>query len=359
MSTELDELKEGWPEELTPEEQKQVDDFAAQIDLTDTQQILQYGVGRQKKIADFSENALKKVQAKDLGEIGKLLTEVVTELKSIEGKEAGKGFFGFLKKSGSKLSTMRAKYEKAEANITGICKAMERHQIVLLKDIAILDKLYKMNVKYFKELSIYILAGRKKLAAAMKHELPQLTLKAEKSGLPEDTQEVKDFTQMCNRFERKIHDLELTRMVALQIAPQIRLIQNNDSIMSDKIQTILVNTIPLWRSQMVIAVGLEHASEVARAQREVSDMTKGILRSNADALKAATAVTAKESRRGIADLEMLKVTNQALINTIDEVVKIQEEGAQKRQTAEIELKKIESEMRSKLMEVSGQLQSAV
>lgn len=337
---------------LTPKEQKMVDDFAAQIDLTNTQQILQYGVGSQKKIADFSETALNNVRTKDLGEIGQMLTEVVSELKNFEEDEETKGFFGLFKKSVNKLDNLKAKYDKADANIDRIVTAMEEHQIVLLKDVAMLDKMYDLNLNYFKELSMYILAGKQKLKQAKTTELPALVAKAEKTGLPEDTQAAKDFAAQIDRFEKKIYDLELTRTVSMQMAPQIRLIQSNDTAMSEKIQSTLVNTIPLWKSQMVIAIGLNHSAEAAQAQREVSDMTNMLLKKNAETLKLATVETAKEAERGIIDIETLTQTNQALISTFDEVMKIQEEGRAKRATAEIELQRIENEMREKLLTMS-------
>lgn len=337
--------------ELTPEEQKQVDDFAAQIDLTNTQAVLQYGAGSQKKIADFSETALSNVRTKDMGEVGNLLTDVVAQLKDFDTEE-DKGFFGLFKKSGDKLSNLKAKYDKAEVNIAKICDAMESHQVVLLKDVAVLDKLYQLNLNYFKELSMYILAGKKKLAQAKSVELPELLEKAQKSGLPEDTQAAKDFAAMCERFEKKIYDLELTRAISLQMAPQIRLIQSNDIAMSEKIQSTLVNTIPLWKSQMVIAIGLDHATDAAKAQRAVSDMTNELLKKNAEALKVASVETAKESERGIVDIETLKSTNQTLMTTLDEVMKIQEEGRARRQSAEEDLQRIENEMRDKLLEMS-------
>lgn len=339
--------------QLTPEEQKMVNDFAAQIDITNTQAILQYGAGCQKKIADFSETALNNVRTKDMGEVGEMLTQVVAELKSIEdGGDEGKGFFGKLKKNANKLSNMKARYDKAEVNVNKISDALEAHQITLLKDVAMLDKMYELNLNYFKELSMYILAGKQKLKQAVEVELPALVAKAEKSNLPEDTQAARDFSEMCNRFEKKIHDLELTRMVALQMAPQIRLIQNNDTVMSDKIQSTLVNTIPLWKSQMVIAIGLNHSTDAAKAQREVSDMTNELLKRNAENLKVATLETARESERGIVDIETLQTTNQTLISTLDEVLKIQEEGREKRRNAEVELQKLENEMRDKLLELS-------
>ena len=336
--------------ELTPEEQKMVDDFAGQIDLTNTQAVLQYGAGSQKKIADFSETALSNVRTKDMGEVGQLLTDVVAQLKDFDTEE-DKGFFGLFKKSGDKLNNLKAKYDKAEVNISKICDAMENHQVVLLKDVAVLDKLYQLNLNYFKELSMYILAGKKKLTQAKNVELPELLEKAQKSGLPEDTQAAKDFAAMCERFE-KIYDLELTRAISLQMAPQIRLIQSNDIAMSEKIQSTLVNTIPLWKSQMVIAIGLDHATDAAKAQRAVSDMTNELLKKNAEALKVATVETAKESERGIVDIETLKTTNQTLMTTLDEVMKIQEEGRARRQSAEEDLQRIENEMREKLLEMS-------
>ena len=337
--------------QLTPEEQKMVNDFAAQIDLTNTQMILQYGAGSQKKIADFSETALNSIRTKDLGEIGNLLTDVIAELKDFDEEEE-KGFFGLFKKNTNKLANLKAKYDKAEVNINKICTAMEAHQITLLKDVAMLDKMYELNLNYFKELSMYILAGKQKLEHAKTVELPALLAQAERSGLPEDTQKARDFSEMCTRFEKKIYDLELSRTVSLQMAPQIRLIQNNDTVMSDKIQSTLVNTIPLWKSQMVIAIGVNHATEAAAAQREVSDMTNALLRKNAEQLKLATIETAKESERGIVDIETLQATNQTLISTLDEVMKIQEDGRQKRLSAETELQKIENEMRQKLLEMS-------
>lgn len=338
--------------ELTPQEQKMVDDFAAQIDLTNTQLILQYGAGSQKKIADFSEGALNSVRTKDMGEIGQMLTNVVAELKNFEEDEDDKGFLGFFKKSSNKIANLKAKYDRAEVNINKICQAMEQHQITLLKDVAMLDKMYELNLNYFKELSMYILAGKKKLEHATKVELPELLTKANQSGLPEDAQRAKDFSEMCNRFDKKIHDLELTRMISLQMAPQIRLIQSNDTAMSDKIQSTLVNTIPLWKSQMVIAIGLNHSTEAAKAQREVTDMTNELLRKNAEALKVATIETARESERGVVDIETLQVTNQTLISTLDEVMKIQEDGREKRRNAEIELQRLENEMRGKLLSMS-------
>lgn len=352
-SVSAEELREQVQEvELTAEEQKMVDDFAAQIDLTDTRQVLQFGAGSQKKIADFSESALNNVRTKDMGEIGQMLTDVVAELKSFEEEGEEKGFFSFFKKNTNKLAGMKAKYDKAEVNINKICQVMEGHQITLLKDVAMLDKMYELNLNYYKELSMYILAGKKKLMQARQRELPEMLEKAERSSLPEDTQAAKDFAAQIERFEKKIYDLELTRTISLQMAPQIRLIQANDTAMSEKIQSTLVNTIPLWKSQMVIAIGLDHSAEAARAQREVTDMTNELLRRNAEVLKTATIETARESERGIVDIETLTATNQTLISTLDEVMKIQEDGRIKRRNAEAELRRIESEMREKLVVMS-------
>ncbi|MCM1263300.1 MAG: toxic anion resistance protein, partial [Butyrivibrio sp.] len=308
VSTALKEVSEDVPEMvLTPEEQKMVDDFAAKIDITNTQMVMQYGVSSQKKIADFSENALNNVRTKDMGEIGQMLTGVVAELKDFDEEEK-KGIFGIFKKSGNQLSNLKAKYDKAEVNINKICKVMENHQVTLLKDAAMLDKMYDLNLNYFKELSMYIVAGKQKLKQARAVELPELLAKAEKSGLPEDTQAANDYAAMCERFEKKIYDLELTRTISMQMAPQIRLIQSNDTAMSEKIQSTLVNTIPLWKSQMVIAIGLNHSSEAAKAQKEVTDMTNELLKKNAENLKTATIATAKESERGIVDIETLTAT---------------------------------------------------
>ena len=346
----VEEVKESV--RLSPEEQRQVDEFASKIDLTNSQLIIQYGAGSQKKIADFSETALSNVKSKDLGEVGEMLSDVVVQLKEFESVEEEKGLFGFFKKSTNKMSNLKAKYDKVEGNIKNICKSLEMHQITLLKDVAMLDKLYELNLNYYKELSMYILAGKQKLEHAKTVELKELLDKASASGLPEDTQAARDFSQMINRFEKKIYDLELTQNIALQMAPQIRLIQNNDTEMSDKIQSTLVNTIPLWKSQMVIAIGVNHSTQAAKAQREVTDMTNELLRKNAESLKMATIDTARESERGIVDIETLKSTNQTLISTLDEVLKIQEDGRQKRKQAEVELQNIENEMRTKIFEMS-------
>ena len=338
---------------LSPEEEKMVEEFASKIDISNSQAVLTYGVGSQKKIADFSENALERVRTKDLGEIGDMLTGVVGEIRSLEIDEEDRGFFGLFKKAGNKLANMKAKYDKVEVNVNNISKALEDHQVTLMKDVLMLDKMYELNMNYYKELSMYILAGKKRLERANNIELPELIKKADETGLPEDTQKAKDFSQMINRFEKKIYDLELTKTVSLQMAPQIRLIQNNDSIMSDKIQSTIVNTIPLWKNQMVIAIGLKHSTDAAKAQKAVSDMTNELLKKNAESLKTATIETAKESERGIIDIETLKSTNKTLINTFDEVIKIQDEGRQKRKEAEAELRNIENEMRTKLLEISN------
>ena len=333
---------------LSPEEERLVEEFSSKIDISNSQAVLTYGVGSQKKIAEFSENALERVKTKDLGEIGDMLAGVVGEIRSLEIDEEDKGFFGLFKKSGNKLANMKAKYDKVEVNVNNISKALEDHQVTLM-----LDKMYELNMNYYKELSMYIMAGKKRLERANNIELPELIKKADETGLPEDTQKAKDFSQMINRFEKKIHDLELTKTVSLQMAPQIRLIQNNDSMMSDKIQSTIVNTIPLWKNQMVIAIGLKHSTDAAKAQKAVSDMTNELLKKNAESLKAATIETAKESERGIIDIETLKSTNKTLISTFDEVIKIQDEGRKKRKEAEAELRNIENEMRSKLLEISN------
>ena len=337
---------------LTPQEEQQVEEFAAKIDLNNAGMVLQYGAGAQKKIADFSDSALEHMKTKDLGEIGQMLADVVGELKDLD-KEEEKGIFSIFKKGGNRLTGMRAKYEKAQANVNRICKALEGHQVQLLKDIATMDRMYDINLSYLKELSMYILAGKRKLKIAMEQELPAAVEKARRTGLPEDTQEANDLANRCSRFEKKLHDLELTRMVSLQMAPQIRLVQNNDSMMSEKIQSTLVNTIPLWKTQMVLTVGLNHSAEAARAQRQVTDATNELLKKNAHMLKMATVETARESERGIVDMETLKATNQSLISTLDEVMKIQEEGRAKRREAQAELGRLEEELRVKLLEISG------
>ena len=345
-------VEEAPVSELTPEEERQVADFAEKIDLRDSNLILQYGAGAQKKIADFSEAALDNVKSKDLGEVGQILSEVVVELKSIEVEEEEKGLFGLFKKSVNRVEGIKAKYAKAETNVNQICKVLQNHQIQLLKDIALLDKMYDLNTTYFKELTMYILAGKRKLARVQQEELPALLDRAAKSGLPEDAQAANDLSAMLNRFEKKLHDLELTRMISIQMAPQIRLVQNNDTMMTEKIQSTLVNTIPLWKSQMVLAIGINHSEQAAKAQREVADMTNELLKKNAEVLKTATIQTAKESERGIVDMETLKKTNESLITTLDEVVRIQAEGRHKRREAEAELSRMEGELKSKLLELS-------
>ena len=338
---------------LSPEEQKMVQDFASKIELSNSSMVLQYGAGAQKKMADFSESALNNVRTKDLGEIGGMLSNVVTQLKSFDVEEEEKGFLGFFKRGSNKLTSMKAKYAKAETNVDAICHTLEGHQMQLLKDIAMLDKMYELNKVYFKELSMYILAGKKKLAQTRAEQLPILVEKAKQTGLPEDAQAANDLSSLCGRFEKKLHDLELTRMISIQMAPQIRLVQNNDTLMSEKIQSTLVNTIPLWKSQMVLALGVAHSQQAAQAQREVTDMTNELLRKNADTLKMAAVETAKESERGIVDIETLKHTNESLISTLDEVLRIQQEGRQKRREAELEMGRIENELKQKLLEING------
>jgi len=335
---------------LSPEEQKMVDEFAKQIDLNDSTAILQYGAGTQQKMADFSETALEKVKAKDLGEVGDLLTSVVTELKGFDAEE-GKGPFGFLKKGKNKIEAMKARYTKVEANVESICKVLEGHQVQLLKDIAVLDKMYEANLTYFKELTMYIMAGKQRLEEIRTGELQQLLQKAQRSGLAEDAQAAKDLQSKCERFEKKLHDLELTRTISIQTAPQIRMVQGNNTMMVEKIQSTLVNTVPLWKSQMVLALGVAHSNEAVRAQREVSDMTNELLKKNAETLKMATVDTAKETERGIVDIETLQHTNETLISTLDEVMQIQQEGRQKRAEAELELRRMEGELKEKLLEV--------
>ena len=332
-------------------EQKMVDDFSNKIDLTNSNQILQYGAGTQKKMADFSESALENVRTKDLGEVGQMLSGVVAELKSFDVGEDDKGLFARFKRSGNKLIAMKARYAKAETNVDQICDAMEAHQVQLLKDISVLDKMYEVNKTYFKELSMYLLAGKKKLETVRSVDLPALQEKARESGMPEDAQAANDLSNMCNRFEKKLHDLELTRMVSIQLAPQLRLVQNNDLVMSEKIQSTIVNTIPLWKSQMVLALGVEHSTQAAKAQREVTDMTNELLRKNADTLKMATIETQKESERGIVDIETLQHTNETLISTLDEVMQIQQEGREKRAQAEQEMRKLETDLKNKLLQL--------
>ena len=335
---------------LTPEEQKMVNDFAAKIDIENTNQILQYGAGTQKKMADFSDTALENVKTQDLGEIGELISNVVGELKDFDVQEEGK-FFGFFRKQTSKIENLKNKYDKAQANVEKITDSLQQHQVRLLKDSAMLDKMYEQNLNYFKELTMYILAGKKKLEETRNGKLAEMKNKAALSGLPEDAQAARDLDEKCSRFEKKLHDLELTRTIAMQTAPQIRLIQNNDTVMVEKIQTTIVNTIPLWKSQMVLALGIAHSAEAAQAQRQVTDITNELLRKNAETLHMATVETAKESERGIVDLETLQKTNADLIQTLDDVMRIQMEGRQKRQAAEMEMHRMEEELKRKLLEI--------
>lgn len=337
---------------LSDEEKQIVAKFAEQIDLTNSQMILQYGAGTQKKMADFSETALENVKTKDMGEIGDLLSGVVHELKDFDEEEE-KGFLGFFKKGANKITAMKTKYAKAETNINQICKVLENHQVQLLKDVAILDKMYELNLTYFKELTMYIMAGKKKLEEVRSTTLASLLQKAQQSGLAEDAQAARDLESMCTRFEKKIHDLELTRQISLQTAPQIRLVQSNDTMMVEKIQSTVVNTIPLWKSQMVLALGVEHSAQAAEAQREVTDMTNTLLKKNAEKLKMATLDTARESERGIVDMETLKATNESLISTLDEVMHIQQEGREKRRAAEAEMLKLENDLKQKLLQIRG------
>ena len=333
---------------LTPEEQKMVNDFAAKIDIENTNQILQYGAGTQKKMADFSDTALENVKKQDLGEIGELISNVVGELKDFDVQEEGK-FFGFFRKQTSKIENLKNKYDKAQANVEKITDSLQQHQVRLMKDSAMLDKMYEQNLNYFKELTMYILAGKKKLEETRNGKLAEMKNKAALSGLPEDAQAARDLDEKCSRFEKKLHDLELTRTIAMQTAPQIRLIQNNDTVMVEKIQTKIVNTIPLWKSQMVLALGIAHSAEAAQAQRQVTDITNELLRKNAETLHMATVETAKESERGIVDLETLQKTNADLIQTLDDVMRIQMEGRQKRQAAEMEMHRMEEELKRKLL----------
>ena len=337
---------------LTPAEQKVVTDFAEKIDLTNTGLVLQYGAAAQKNIADFSGATLNSVRTKDMGELGDMVTSLVAELKGFSpAEEEKKGLRGVFKKASTNLQTLRTRYDKAEANVDKIAGELENHQVILLKDIALLDQMYDKNLDYFKQLTMYILAGEKKLAEERATTLKDLYDKANASGLPEDAQKANDYAAMCDRFEKKLFDLKLTRQISIQMGPQIRMIQNNDTLMTEKIQTSLVNTIPLWKSQMVLALGITHSKQAMEAQRAVTDMTNELLKKNADMLKVATVETAKESERGIVDIETLQHTNQQLISTLDEVVQIQADGRQKRADAEVELRRIEGELKQKLLEV--------
>lgn len=335
---------------LSPAEQKMVAEFAAKIDIENTNQILQYGAGTQKKMADFSDTALANVRTQDLGEVGDLLVNVMGELKGLDQEEE-KGIFGFFKKQSNRLELMKSKYAKAEVNVEKICSALEQHQVRLLKDSAVLDKMYDQNLAYFKELTMYILAGKQKLQDVREGKLKELEATAQRTGLAEDAQAARDLAEKCNRFEKKIYDLELTRTISIQTAPQIRMIQNNDTVMVEKIQTTLVNTIPLWKNQMVLALGIAHSTEAATAQRQVNDVTNSLLKKNAEALHMASVETAKEAERGIVDIETLKKTNQDLIATLDDVMKVQAEGRQKRLAAEAEMAKMEADLKNKLLEI--------
>ena len=337
---------------LTEAERKMVDEFAKKIDISNSQLVLQYGAAAQKSVAGFSESALSNVRNKDLGEIGETLTNLVVELKNFgEDEEDKGGIFGFFKKAGNKMETMRIQSARAEANVDKIVRELEQHQVVLMKDIAMFDQMYELNLKYYKELTMYIIAGKKRLAEIQTGQLEELRKKAEASGAQEDAQAYNDLAQMCNRFEKKLHDLELTRMVSIQMGPQTRMLQNNDTLMVEKIQSSLVNTIPLWKSQMVLALGLENSRKATAAQSAVTNATNELLKKNAEMLKMGTVATAKEAERSIIDIETLQHTNQQLISTLDEVIQIQREGAQKRREAEVELGRIEGELKQKLMEL--------
>ena len=336
---------------LNDAEKQAVEAFSKKIDLTDSNLILQYGAAAQKNVASFSENALNSVRTKDLGEVGKSLSELVVELKGFGEEEEKKGLFGLFKKTGSKLEAMKAQYAKVESNVDKIARELEQHQVTLLKDVAMFDQMYELNLKYYKELTMYILAGKKKLEDMRAGELPALKAKAEQSGAQEDAQAYNDMVQMCERFEKKLHDLELTRMISVQMGPQTRLLQNNDTLMVEKIQSSLVNTIPLWKSQMVLALGIAHSTEAAQAQRQVTDLTNELLKKNAEALHLASTETARESERGIVDIETLKQTNQELIATLDDVMNIQKEGRAKRAQAELEMRKMEEDLKNKLLEI--------
>ncbi len=338
---------------LSDAEKQAVAEFAKKIDITDSNLVLQYGAAAQKNVAGFSENALSSVRTKDLGEVGKSLSELVVELKGFGEEEEKKGLFGLFKKTGNKLEAMKAQYSKVEANVDKIARELEQHQVTLMKDVAMFDQMYELNLKYYKELTMYILAGKRKLSDVQANELPALKAKAEQTGAQEDAQAYNDLVQMCDRFEKKLHDLELTRMISVQMGPQTRLLQNNDTLMVEKIQSSLVNTIPLWKSQMVLALGLEHGRQATAAQSAVTNMTNELLKKNADMLKMGTIETAREAERSVVDIETLQHTNEQLISTLDEVLNIQKEGAAKRKAAEAELGRIEGELKQKLMELHG------
>ena len=342
------------PEEsiLTPEELRMVEEFSKKIDVTDSKSVLTYGVGTQKKMADFSEKTLESVKIKDIGEVGDMVTGLVTQLKNFDVDENEKGLMGFFKKKGNQMQELRTKYTTVEKNVEAIANELEKHQVILLKDIELLDRMYELNLNYYKELTMYILAGKKKLKEVRENELPALQKKAEQSGLPEDAQAARDLAEQCDRFEKKLYDLQLTRTVAMQTGPQIRMIQASDQVMAEKIQSTIVNTIPLWKNQMVIAIGIEHASKAAKAEREVNEMTNALLRKNAEKLKQATVESAKEAERGVVDIETLKHTNEMLITTMDEVLQIQTDGKQKRAAAQKDLAQIEAQLKEKLLQAS-------
>ena len=336
---------------LSEAEQKAVHDFAEKIDLHNSQQILQYGVAAQKNVSDFSDAALSSVRTKDMGQVGDMIGSLLVELKGFDAEEEKKGLFGMFRKAGRSIEVLKTKYEKAEVNVDKIAAELEKHQITLMKDVAIMDQMYQKNLEYYKQLTMYILAGQEKLAHERSVTLPEMERKAQASGEAEDAQAANDYRNLCLRFEKKLHDLELTRVVSLQMGPQIRMLQNHDTMMTEKIQTTIINTIPLWKSQMVLALGTHHAQKAIEAERAVTDMTNELLKKNADTLKMATIETAKASERGVVDLETLQHTNQSLISTLDEVLQIQTDGAKKRREAEVELRRIEGELKQKLLEV--------
>lgn len=348
----VDNRPESGPDmsQLSEAEQKAVVEFSEKIDITDSGLVMQYGAGAQKNIADFSGTALKNVRTKDMGEVGEMLTDLVMELKGFDAEEERKGLKGLFRKAGSSVELMKTRYDRAEANVDKISRQLESHKVVLLKDIAVLDQMYDKNLDYYKQLTMYILAGQQALQQAKTVTLPQMRAAAEASGLPSDAQRANDYANMCDRFEKKLHDLELTRVICLQMAPQIRMIQNNDTLMTEKIQTSLVSTIPLWKSQMVLALGINDSRKALEAQQQVTAVTNELLIKNADMLKIATVETAKESERGVVDIETLQHTNEQLISTLDEVLQIQTEGAQKRAAAEVELRRIEGELKQKLLQ---------
>ena len=343
--SDLDEAK------LSPAQRKAVEDFARTIDITDSNVVLQYGAAAQKNVSEFSENTLQQIRTKDLGQIGETLADLVRQLQEFDPEEEKKGFAGFFRRKKNQLAALKAGYAKASANVDQIVENLQAHQITLMKDVANLDQMFELNAKYQQELTMYILAGKQRLAQIQREDLAQLQQQAAASGTQADAQAYNDMVSLCNRFEKKLHDLELTRMVSVQMSPQIRLVQNNDKLMSDKIQSTLVNTIPLWKSQMVLALGLAHSEQAVKAQREVSDMTNELLRKNAERLKMSTIETARESERGVVDMETLRQTNQSLIQTLDEVVKIQDEGRAKRRAAEAEIGRLEGELKQKLLDI--------